>query len=92
MVQIIYYLHKQEVVRFGQLHRLVTPITQKELTKRLRELEKAGLLNRTIYAEVPPRVEYHLTELGKTLIQPIATLSAWAEQNYHVLKSQQQHD
>ena len=55
--------------------------------KKLRELENAGLINRTVYAEVPPRVEYCLTDFGKTLIQPIATLSAWAEQNHDALKS-----
>ncbi|MDS3862431.1 helix-turn-helix domain-containing protein [Thermosynechococcaceae cyanobacterium BACA0444] len=79
MVQIIYYLHKQEVVRFRQLHRLVSPITQKELMKKLRELEHTGLISRTVYAEVPPRVEYQLTELGKTLVQPVIALVYWAE-------------
>lgn len=89
-VQIIYYLHKQGVVRFRQLHRLVSPITQKELTKRLRELEQAGLISRTVYAEVPPRVEYQLTELGKTLVQPLTALVQWAEQNKDVIKSRSQ--
>jgi DNA-binding HxlR family transcriptional regulator len=88
-VQIIYYLRKNEVVRFGHLHRLVAPITQKELTKRLRELEYAGLVNRTVYAEIPPRVEYQLTDLGKTLIKPIVALSEWAEQNYDTVVSHQ---
>jgi len=87
MVQIIYYLHKEDVVRFCQLHRLVSPITQKELTKKLRELEHAGLIIRTVYAEVPPRVEYQLTELGKTLVQPLAALVQWAEQNKDITKS-----
>lgn len=87
MVQIIYYLHKEDVVRFRQLHRLVSPITQKELTKKLRELEHAGLIIRTVYAEVPPRVEYQLTELGKTLVQPLTALVQWAEQNKDITKS-----
>lgn len=88
-VQIIYYLHKNGVVRFRQLHRLVAPITQKELTKRLRELEHAGLISRTVFAEVPPRVEYQLTELGLTLVQPLAALAQWAEQNRDAVKSHQ---
>jgi DNA-binding HxlR family transcriptional regulator len=90
MVQIIYYLHKKDVVRFRQLHRLVSPITQKELTKKLRELEHAGLISRAVHAEVPPRVEYQLTELGKTLVQPLTALVQWAEQNKDVIKPRSQ--
>jgi DNA-binding HxlR family transcriptional regulator len=66
-------------VRFRRLQRLVDPITQKELTKRLRELERSGLVARAIFAEVPPRVEYQLTELGATLIPALAGLHEWAE-------------
>jgi DNA-binding HxlR family transcriptional regulator len=66
-------------VRFRQLQRLVDPITQKELTKRLRELERSGLVARAIFAEVPPRVEYRLTDLGATLIPALAGLHEWAE-------------
>jgi DNA-binding HxlR family transcriptional regulator len=55
------------------------PITQKELTKRLRELERSGLVHRQVYAEVPPRVEYRLTELGGTLMPALEAFSAWAE-------------
>ena len=54
-------------VRFRKLQRAVEPITQKELTKRLRELERAGWCDRRVFAEVPPRVEYRLTELGSSL-------------------------
>ena len=54
--------------RFRRLQQLISPITQKELTKRLRELERSGLVHRQVYAEVPPRVEYRLTELGGTLM------------------------
>jgi DNA-binding HxlR family transcriptional regulator len=66
-------------IRFRQLQRLVDPITQKELTKRLRELERSGLVARAIFAEVPPRVEYRLTDLGATLIPALAGLHEWAE-------------
>ncbi|WP_435007625.1 winged helix-turn-helix transcriptional regulator [Tundrisphaera lichenicola] len=75
-------LHQLQVaggpVRFRQLQRLVRPITQKELTKRLRELERSGLVSRAIFAEVPPRVEYRLTDLGSTLIPALAGLHEWA--------------
>jgi DNA-binding HxlR family transcriptional regulator len=86
-VQIIHALHRKEVARFLEIQRLVTPITQKELTKRLRQLEEAGLLSRQVYPEIPPRVEYRLTELGLSLVPPLAVLTEWAQQ-YLNLKNQ----
>ncbi len=78
-VTIIHHLHRARgPVRFRQLQRLVDPITQKELTKRLRQLERSGLVDREVFAEVPPRVEYRLTELGATLIPALAPLHEWA--------------
>src|SRR4029077_12988127 len=67
-------------VRFRRLQQMIEPITQKELTKRLRQLERSGLVHRQVYAEVPPRVEYRLTELGGTLMPALVAFSAWAEQ------------
>ena len=79
-VTIIHHLYKARgPVRFRQLQRLVDPITQKELTKRLRQLERSGLVDREVFAEVPPRVEYRLTDLGATLISALAGLHHWAE-------------
>lgn len=79
-VHILFALHHARgPVRFRHLQRTVEPITQKELTKRLRELERSGLVHRQVYAEVPPRVEYRLTELGLTLMPSLAALSKWAE-------------
>src|SRR6476659_10743916 len=66
-------------VRFRRLQQMIEPITQKELTKRLRELERSGLVHRQVYAEVPPRVEYRLTELGGTLMPALEAFSAWAD-------------
>jgi DNA-binding HxlR family transcriptional regulator len=81
-VTILYRLHHSSgPVRFRALMRQVGPITQKELTKRLRDLERSGLVERTVYAEVPPRVEYRLTELGGTLIPALAGLHEWAERH-----------
>src|SRR4051812_11572024 len=68
-------------IRFRQLQREVGGITQKELTKRLRDMERSGLVTRTIFAEVPPRVEYRLTDLGATLIPALAPLDAWAREH-----------
>lgn len=64
-------------IRFNELQRIVAPITQKELTKQLRLFEQRGLVSRTIYAEVPPRVEYEATELGKTLKATLDALATW---------------
>ncbi|WP_036665992.1 winged helix-turn-helix transcriptional regulator [Paludibacterium yongneupense] len=64
-------------VRFSDLQRAVAPITQKELTKQLRLFEQRGLVRRTVYAEVPPRVEYEVTELGKTLRATLDSLAGW---------------
>lgn len=64
-------------VRFGELQRGVYPITQKELTRQLRAFAVKGLVQRTQYAEIPPRVEYQVTALGKTLKAPLQALAEW---------------
>lgn len=64
-------------VRFSELQRAVVPITQKELTRQLRLYELRGLVTRTVYAEMPPRVEYRITELGKTLRPTLDSLADW---------------
>lgn len=67
------------VKRFGELRRLLHPISPKTLTDRLRLLEERGIVTRTIYSEVPLHVEYHLTERGKQLQPIFAAMSAWAQ-------------
>ena len=75
-------LHAEEnTLRFGQLQKGLEGITQRELTKHLREFEKAGIVERTVYAEVPPRVEYRLTRTGHSLLKPVEEISVWAEKN-----------
>jgi len=64
-------------MRFSDLQRAVAPITQKELTRQLRLFEQRGLVCRTIYAQVPPRVEYEVTVLGKTLRATLDSLAGW---------------
>ena len=80
-VKILYTLSQAngQTLRFSQIQKSLQTITQRELTKHLREFEKAGLLTRIAYAEVPPRVEYTLTKLGISLRAPVDTLTAWAE-------------
>ena len=80
-------------LRFAALHRRIGGISQKMLTQTLRSLERDGLVQRTVYAEVPPRVEYALTPLGQTLGGPIATLRRWAEEHIEaVVAAQQRYD
>ena len=65
--------------RFGELKRTVGGVSQKVLTAQLRDMEANGLVNRTVYPEVPPRVEYSLTELGRSLKPILDVLQRWGE-------------
>ncbi|MDR1143866.1 MAG: helix-turn-helix transcriptional regulator [Spirochaetaceae bacterium] len=65
--------------RFGELRKTLPGISQKVLTGSLRSLEEDGIVKRTVYAEVPPRVEYSLTELGKTLLPVIHVMEEWGK-------------
>lgn len=78
-ILILCTLHERTVVRFGELGRAIPDISQKMLTSTLRRLETDGYIARRVYPEVPPRVEYRMTELGETLIPHIAALIEWAE-------------
>jgi len=64
--------------RFNELRREIPSVSQRMLTLTLRNLERDGLVDRTVYAEVPPRVEYALTPAGKSLIPPALALAGWA--------------
>jgi DNA-binding HxlR family transcriptional regulator len=63
--------------RFGELQRAIGSVTPRVLTRQLRELEADGIVRRTVYAEVPPRVEYSLTELGASLATLVDQLDSW---------------
>ena len=65
--------------RFGELKKSIGAVSQKVLTAQLRAMEESGLVHREVYAEVPPRVEYSLTELGKSLKPILDSLRAWGE-------------
>lgn len=67
--------------RFGELKKSIGNVSQKVLTAQLRTMEDSGLINRTVYAEVPPKVEYSLTELGRSLKPVLDALQNWGE-NY----------
>jgi DNA-binding HxlR family transcriptional regulator len=82
-VRILFSLLQAEgkTMRFSQLQKTLGGITQRELTKHLREFEKAGIVLRTVYPQIPPRVEYTVTALGDSLCKPIEELSRWADEN-----------
>ena len=63
--------------RFGELHKSICNITERMLTTQLRELEKSNIIKRTVYAEVPPRVEYEYTEMGLELVPILKQLGCW---------------
>ena len=65
--------------RFGELKKSIGSVSQKVLTAQLRDMEQNGLLTRTVYAEVPPRVEYSLTDLGKSLKPILDAMQNWGE-------------
>lgn len=77
--------------RFSELQRSIVGISQKMLTQTLRQLERDGLVQRTVYAEVPPRVEYQLTALGETLCAPITAIREWAETYINEVTHAQHH-
>jgi len=79
-VLIIYKLDKK-TMRFGELKREVGGVSQKMLTQTLRNLEADGLVKREVYAVVPPKVEYSLTPLGKTLLAPLGALCRWSQEH-----------
>lgn len=74
---LIMWLLKDKICRFSELKRLVPQITQKMLTQQLRELESDGLIHRKVYAQVPPKVEYSLTELGKSFLPILRAMHKW---------------
>jgi DNA-binding HxlR family transcriptional regulator len=76
---ILYHLMNEGTLRFNGLRRHIPSVTQRMLTKQLRELEEAGLISRKVFAVVPPRVDYDLTPLGHSMQPVIAALKAWGD-------------
>jgi DNA-binding HxlR family transcriptional regulator len=70
----------QHPQRFGELHRLLADVTQRMLTLQLRELEEDGIVHREVYKQVPPKVEYSLTDFGRSLSPIILLMRDWGEQ------------
>jgi DNA-binding HxlR family transcriptional regulator len=91
-ILIISILGEYGTMRFNQLNQVIGNISQKMLTVTLRTLEADGLVLRTMYSEIPPRVEYSLTPLGESLLPAMASLIRWATENMPaVLTSREQY-
>lgn len=82
---VLYTLHHSEggVMRFGEIHSHMADCSQKMLSKTLKELQNSNLVNRKVYPEVPPRVEYRLTETGQSLIPVMEVLIDWAKLHFN---------
>jgi DNA-binding HxlR family transcriptional regulator len=90
---ILWSLHTFGRQRFVELQRRIRSVTPKVLTQRLRQLERDGLVVRTYHPEVPPRVEYEISELGRSLAPLFAHLAEWADTNLeHVERARQHYD
>ena len=74
-------------MRYAQLQRAIGGISQKMLTQTLRSLERDGLVQRTVHPVIPPKVEYSLTRLGRTLIEPLHALCRWSEKHLAELQA-----
>lgn len=88
---VLYTLETDEAKRFKELQRNIPDISQKMLTATLRMLEADGLVKREAFAEVPPRVEYSLSDKGKTLLPPINALLSWAIDNMDDIYESRRH-
>lgn len=85
---ILYHLIENEVMRFNELKRSIPKITQKMLTSQLRELEEHYIVERKVYAQVPPKVEYRLTKYGKEIIPILNSLQEWGATHKAYLQEQ----
>lgn len=81
---ILWQLLCEKVLRFGELKNKIPTITQKVLTRQLRELEEDGIITRKVYAQVPPKVEYRLSDLGASLAPVLVALKEWGDDNINL--------
>ncbi len=77
----------EKPIRFGELRRQIGDISQRMLTETLRKLQRDGLLSRRVFPSTPPAVEYALTDLGRSLLAPVAALTEWSEIHHGTIKA-----
>jgi DNA-binding HxlR family transcriptional regulator len=76
----------EQPLRFGQLRRTIPDISQRMLTQTLRDLQRDGLISRHVFPTQPPSVEYRLTEMGRSLLEPLGALVRWADAYYAAIR------
>jgi transcriptional regulator superfamily len=79
-LRILWNIYNKKIIRFNELQKVLGNITTKTLTEQLRELEDKKIIKRTVYPEIPPKVEYSLTETGKTIEPVLKSLCEWGEE------------
>ena len=84
---LIVYALAQGTKRYGRLQRQIKGVSPKVLIQNLRSLERCGLISRTVYPVVPPQVDYSLTPLGQTLVEPLLLLCEWGYQHMHEVRA-----
>ena len=92
-VMVIGHLSQSETLRFNELLRAIPGVSHRMLTLTLRGLHRDGIVERTPYATIPPRVDYNLTPLGLSLTEPLSVLAAWASENRQAIEAaRERHD
>jgi len=86
---IVWHLGTKGTKRFSEIKKLLPHITQKMLTQQLRELESDNLVERKVYPQVPPKVEYSLTDLGESLMPILSMMCDWGEKYYERMRSKE---
>jgi DNA-binding HxlR family transcriptional regulator len=84
---ILLVLNGEDVLRFNEIHKFIATISQKMLSTTLKSLEADGLVHRKVFPEIPPRVEYGLTERGRSIIPHLNGLMEWANENMEAIQS-----
>lgn len=84
---IILFVIKDEKKRFGEIKKIIPAISQKMLTQQLRELEEDGIVHRKVYPVVPPKVEYSMTDYGRTLIPILDAMETWGQTHRKTARS-----
>ncbi len=83
---ILWYLYSNKIMRFSELQKMISKITPKMLIQQLKQLEADSLITRTVYPVVPPKVEYSLTDLGKTIIPILESMNDWGKKYIDTVK------